>query len=562
MAVLGQSLELVSKLDYVMRSQPSINEYPIKYTELIEYLINDNLLNAPLVEQASHSASKKNIPLIHFLVQSKYLSNDQILNCCKRHLNLLADDLINYDFSQLQTTLVNVELMKRYYVLPLKYEQNLLYLGIADPTDNATITAINFHVGLAIQPLLVAATDIEKIINTYCQPHIVDIQLETALSKINNDNEELNDDHTQVSGPIVELVNRLIQDAIENKISDIHIEPYEHFCRIRFRRDGLLYEAANLASHLATSIAMRLKIMAKLNIAERRLPQDGHIQLQTESKISIRMSTCPTLFGEKIVLRILYSNTAYIDINSLGFTELQKKLFVEKISQPQGLILVTGPTGSGKTMTLYSALHYLNKIEKNISSVEDPIEIELTGINQVNVNPKIGFNFATALRTFLRQDPEIIMIGEIRDVETATIAMQAAQTGHLVLSTLHTNSAAETIHRLHSIGVSTHNMITSISLIIAQRLVRKLCSDCKILETTYQAVGCKNCHQGHNGRIGIFELIPMTEELAHLLLTDANSLTIQNHIKSNQWMQLTEAALEKINKGIISEEEMLRVLTL
>src|SRR3990167_11373159 len=279
---------------------------------------------------------------------------------------------------------------------------------------------------------------------------------------------------------VIQVVNRLLQDAILNHASDIHIEPYHQHCRIRFRSDSLLHEVATFPSPLAMQMITRLKIMANLNIAERRLPQDGHISLQNDHKIDIRISTCPTLFGEKIVLRLLNSSAIKSDIHQLGLTDTQQQLFLNKLKQPQGLILVTGPTGSGKTITLYSALHYLNKPEKNISTVEDPVEIQLPGINQVNINTKINLHFSTVLRTLLRQDPDIIMIGEIRDPETADIAIQAAQTGHLVLSTLHTNSAIETLTRLHAMKILAYNLAGSLSLIIAQRLIRTLCAHCKI----------------------------------------------------------------------------------
>lgn len=369
----------------------------------------------------------------------------------------------------------------------------------------------------------------------------------------------------QHDGSIIELVDRLIHDAIEKNVSDIHIEPYEEHCRIRFRCDGLLYIAATIAEHLAIRITTRLKIMAQLNIAERRLPQDGRIQLREPYKIDIRINTCPTLFGEKIVLRILNAKTIALDIDRLGLTIEQKKLLLNKLAQPQGLILVTGPTGSGKTVTLYSALHYLNKIEKNISSVEDPIEIELHGINQVHINPRIGLNFDTVLRTFLRQDPDIMMVGEIRDLDTATIAMQAAQTGHLVLSTLHTNSAAETITRLQSMGIATYQLISSLSLIIAQRLVRKLCEVCKEEDKSsgkisYRAKGCDHCQQGYQGRIGIFELIPMTEELVQLIWMRATSSQIAEQIRKEGWLLLYEAGMEKVYEGVTSLEEIKRVL--
>ncbi|HEX4044428.1 MAG TPA: GspE/PulE family protein [Gammaproteobacteria bacterium] len=352
--------------------------------------------------------------------------------------------------------------------------------------------------------------------------------------------------------PSIAFIDQLIQDAVNKNVSDIHIEPAREYCRIRFRRDGLLYEAASISLQLAARIKTRLKVMANLNIAERRLPQDGRIILHANA-IDIRLSTCPTLFEEKIVLRILETNRLPLDMHTLGLTEKQKMLLLAKLQQPQGLILVTGPTGSGKTLTLYSALRYLNHIEKNIVSVEDPIEIELPGISQVNVNLQIGLDFATVLRTFLRQDPDIIMLGEIRDLDTATIAMQAAQTGHLVLSTLHSNHALETLTRLQAMGVKTHQIMHALSLIIAQRLVRKLCGQC-------DGSGCLNCHHGYAGRTGIFELIPMTDNISQALLANKPMHYMKELVRAEGVMFLREAAEEKVRDGVTDEAEVERVL--
>lgn len=372
--------------------------------------------------------------------------------------------------------------------------------------------------------------------------------------------------------PLIRFVDHLIQHALQESASDIHIEPYEQICRIRYRQDGLLYEMAEIPINLVARLVTRLKVMAKLDISERRLPQDGRLQIQKEKNraIDIRINTCPTLFGEKIVLRILDANKIALDIHSLGMSETQKNLFLEKISAPQGMILVTGPTGSGKTVTLYSALHFLNTSEKNISTVEDPVEIQLNGINQVNINPKIGLHFSTILRNFLRQDPDIIMIGEIRDTETADIAIQAAQTGHLVLSTLHANSAIETITRLQSMGGTTYNLTSSISLIVAQRLIRKLCDHCKMPHTLtakklielgfketdfilYRAKGCEHCQQGYQGRIGIYEMLSITESITHAILSGTT-------IFKENFLSLREMGLEKIRQGITSLAEINRVI--
>lgn len=367
---------------------------------------------------------------------------------------------------------------------------------------------------------------------------------------------------------VVEFVDQLFQDANRNHISDIHLEPYEAYYRIRFRRDGLLYEVSTIPCQLAMRVIARIKIMANLNIAERRLPQDGRIQYHRANYIDLRVNVCPTVLGEKIVLRILDMQQISLDLHQLGLIEEQKALLLHKLSLPQGLILVTGPTGSGKTITLYSTLHYLNRIEKNIFSVEDPVEIKLPGINQVNVNPKIGLDFSTVLRTFLRQDPNIIMIGEIRDKETAGIALQAAETGHLVLSTLHTNNTLETLARLESMDLNHHHLMNTLSLIMAQRLVRKLCAHCKEPEQnshlpfdSYKAIGCKHCHQGYAGRIGVFELLPITETVVQAWTNKKTTMDIMPLLKQENWMPIWEAGLEKVRLGLTSVAELRRVVT-
>lgn len=377
--------------------------------------------------------------------------------------------------------------------------------------------------------------------------------------------------------PIVQFVDHLIAHACEQGASDIHLEPFEKNCRIRYRQDGLLYWVAELDNHFSLRVITRLKVLANLDIAERRLPQDGRIQWQGE--LILRVNTCPVLYGEKIVLRLLDNSQQALDLAKLGLTEAQRKLFLSKLDQPQGLILVTGPTGSGKTVSLYSALSYLNKQEKNISSVEDPIEIQLAGINQVAVNPKAGLEFAAILRAFLRQDPDVIMVGEIRDRETAEVAIQAAQTGHLVLSTLHTNSALETLQRLLSMQLAPYHLIHALSLIIAQRLLRKLCVHCKIPDvisaatlaslgfssqqaqlTIYRAQGCGQCRRGYKGRIAIFECLALTRELSLLMLQASNPYELQAAAVQKGFSSLQENGFEQVKAGLTSLHELKRVL--
>jgi type IV pilus assembly protein PilB len=379
---------------------------------------------------------------------------------------------------------------------------------------------------------------------------------------------------TTEDAAVVQYVQQTIMDAIQKGASDIHFEPYEKHYRIRIRIDGLLYEIATPATQFAIRLTARIKIMAQLDIAERRLPQDGRFKLQlaTPSHFDFRVSTCPTVNGEKIVIRILNPDTSALTINTLGLEPAQETIFHTALNKPHGMILVTGPTGSGKTVTLYSALNKLNLPVVNISTVEDPVEIYLAGINQVNVNSKIGLNFANVLRAFLRQDPDIIMVGEMRDLETAEIGIQAAQTGHLVLSTLHTNSAAETLTRLLNIGVPHYNIATSISLIVAQRLARRLCDHCKTVNkipapelfnlTIYVPVGCQHCTQGYKGRIGIFELLPITEKISAAILQNNSTLAISKQAQLDGMQILRDNGLSKVKQGITSLEEINRVTKL
>jgi type IV pilus assembly protein PilB len=382
--------------------------------------------------------------------------------------------------------------------------------------------------------------------------------------------------------PVVKYVNKILVDAINKGASDIHFEPYEKRYRIRYRIDGLLSEVASPPINIAGKLTARVKVMSRMDISERRVPQDGRIKLKLSKKraIDFRVNTCPTLFGEKIVLRILDPSSATLGIDALGYEPHQKDLYMKALSNPYGMILVTGPTGSGKTVSLYTGLNILNIPETNISTAEDPAEINLEGINQVNVNPKVGLTFAEALRAFLRQDPDVVMVGEIRDLETAEIAIKAAQTGHLVLSTLHTNDAPQTLTRLMNMGVPPFNIATSVSLIIAQRLGRRLCKHCKAVDdlpnevlveegfteddlqenfTIYKAVGCDQCVGGYKGRVGIYQVMPLSDEMGRLIMSGANSIDIADQAAKEGIDDLRRSALNKIKQGVISLEEANRV---
>lgn len=452
-------------------------------------------------------------------------------------------------------SIIHPDLIERYQAIPLKHEENTLFVGVTS-IDPSVLAAIGFHTGMTIRPILLKKEEHHTLLNKTIAPDTSSLhkQLKNTLCSIETDENKSNQEIDNIDEPVTQMVNQLFFDAIQNCISDIHIEPLETSSRIRYRRDGILYEAANIPLHLTSRIITRLKILSNLDIAEQRLPQDGRIQLSFQHKIDIRISTCPTLHGEKIVLRLLNNQKTLLTIDELGLSEKQKSLFLSKLNEPQGLILVTGPTGSGKTITLYSALNYLNRIEKNILSIEDPIEIELIGINQISVNTKIGLDFATILRSSLRQDPDIIMIGEIRDIETAKIAMQAAQTGHLVLATLHANSAAETLSRLKVMGVDTYSLISAVSLIIAQRLIRLSCQHCS---TTNDNL----CHQEYHGRIGIFEFLPITKEVTDITLKGGRAEKIVNYMQKTGWETLRETGLKKVQEGVTTFAEVARVIT-
>lgn len=453
------------------------------------------------------------------------------------HTHLPWFDLQQADFSLVQNGIIKHEIIQRYHVFPLSLTQHTLLLGMSAHSDTQAIPLITFHTGFTIHLAQVDEAALQAAIHTYCRPNVLYSQLAWTLSRLPPLQEETTPTTPEPADePVADYLDHLFNEAIINHASDIHIEPQSTQYRIRFRRDGLLYEAAIIPTHLAVRLITRLKILAGLNIAEKRLPQDGRLQLKRHHNIDVRLNTCPTLCGEKIALRLLDTRHLSLTIDALGMTPEQQECFTHHLSQPQGLILVAGPTGSGKTVTLYSALNKLNDPANHIVTVEDPVEIELPGINQVTVHPRIGLDFAAALRTLLRQDPDILMIGEIRDAETAAIALQAAQTGHLVLATLHANSAQDSITRLHSLGIQSSELSASLSLVIAQRLVRVLCPHCKQHNI---AIGCHHCAAGYAGRTGIYEC-----------------LTPKQQSKPT----LHEAGMQKVQAGITSHAELKRIL--
>uniref|UniRef100_UPI002FCC465B type IV-A pilus assembly ATPase PilB n=1 Tax=Pseudomonas sp. TaxID=306 RepID=UPI002FCC465B len=484
--------------------------------------------------------------------------------------------------------LVSEKLCRQHRVLPLYRRGNKLFVALSDPTNHQAVTDIQFSTGLSTEALLVEDDKLGDAIDKFFEAansgmeDLADVDLDGLdVQAVDNNKEDGVAGESADDAPVVRFVNKMLLDAIKGGSSDLHFEPYEKVYRVRFRTDGILQEIARPPIQLAPRISARLKVMAALDISERRKPQDGRIKMRISKTKSIdfRVSTCPTLWGEKIVMRILDPSSAQMGIDALGYEPGQKDLYMAALKQPQGMILVTGPTGSGKTVSLYTGLNILNTVDVNISTAEDPVEINLEGINQVNVNPKQGMDFTAALRAFLRQDPDIIMVGEIRDLDTASIAIKAAQTGHMVMSTLHTNSAAETLTRLRNMGVPSFNIATSVSLIIAQRLARKLCGYCKkevqipreaLLEEgfpenqigsfkLYRPVGCENCNGGYKGRIGIYEVVKNTPALQRIIMEEGNSIDISAQMRKDGFNDLRTSALLKAMQGITSLEEVNRV---
>ncbi|WP_289076647.1 type IV-A pilus assembly ATPase PilB [uncultured Pseudoalteromonas sp.] len=530
--------------------------------------------------------------------QQEFASTAELISKCgKIDSNDLAEqcidlfrvpyfDLKDFDPAQIPEDLIKEKLIRKHHILPLVQKGRKVYIAASDPTDYGAFENFEFSTGLSCEIVVVDYIQLDnKIEQLLDAAGSLDLSADEFKEFADLDTEGLKEttpkDDDKDDAPIIVYINKILMDAIKKGASDLHFEPYEHKYRIRFRIDGILHEVANPPNTLASKLSARIKVMSRLDIAEKRKPQDGRIKLKiTERKsIDFRVSTMPTLWGEKIVMRILDSSSAMLGIDVLGYEEDQKKLYMDALGQPQGMILVTGPTGSGKTVSLYTGLNILNQPERNISTAEDPVEINLEGVNQVQINPKAEMTFANALRAFLRQDPDVVMVGEIRDLETAEISIKAAQTGHLVLSTLHTNSAPETITRLLNMGVPAYNVASSISLIIAQRLARRLCPKCKTPETLpaeelarqgfsttqiedmtlYAPKGCENCTDGYKGRVGIYEVMQITPEIAQIIMRGGNSLEIAEVSLQAGFNNLRLSGLRKAADGLTSLAEINRV---
>ena len=560
----------------------------IALSGLAKQLVLAELLTDKSAQQAYQQAQRNRISLVNYLVQNKLVKSRQVAEIASEHFGMALLDLNCLDKETQPRGLVSEKLIRQHHALPLWRRGNKLFVGVSDPTNHQAINDIQFSSGLSTEAILVEDEKLTDAIEKFFDSHstgledLAEVDLDGVdIESIDDNNQDAVTGQDADDAPVVRFVHKMLLDAIKSGSSDLHFEPYEKTYRVRMRTDGMLREVAKPPIQLANRIASRLKVMASLDISERRRPQDGRIKMRLSKSKSIdfRVNTLPTLWGEKVVIRILDPSSAQMGIDALGYEPDQKALYMAALKQPQGMILVTGPTGSGKTVSLYTGLNILNTVDINISTAEDPVEINMEGINQVNVNPKQGLGFAQALRSFLRQDPDVIMVGEIRDLETAEIAIKAAQTGHLVLSTLHTNSAAETLTRLHNMGIQGFNIATSVSLIIAQRLARKLCSHCRrpidipreaLLKegfpaerigsfTIYEPVGCDHCNGGYKGRVGIYEVVRNTPQLQRLIMAEGNSLEIDTQMRNDGFNDLRTSGLIKAMQGITSLEEINRV---
>ena len=566
----------------MVSSAPQVKLHGLSYQ-----LVADQVLSQEKAAEAQQNAKENETPLINYLIDNQIASPIQIAQAGSVEYGFPLFDLSVFERDQIPVEYVDEDMVKKYHALPLFKRGDTLFVAISDPMNLMALDEFKYKSGLAIEPLLVEEDKLSILLESAME------EAHTAWEELTMeqdllDNLEISPDETQAmedseidEAPVVRFVNKMLLDGIRRGASDLHIEVYEKQFRVRFRMDGILHEIAAPPHTLANKITARIKVMSRMDIAERRVPQDGRIKLQVSKKraIDFRVNTCPVLHGEKIVLRILDPSSAKIGIDALGYSEGQKKLYLDALAKPYGMILVTGPTGSGKTVSLYTGLNILNTPDRNISTAEDPSEINMPGVNQVNVNPKAGLDFSSVLRAFLRQDPDIIMVGEIRDLETAEIAIKAAQTGHLVLSTLHTNDAPQTLTRLANMGVPPYNIASAVSLIIAQRLGRKLCEHCKEIDdapkealleegfredeienlTIYRQVGCDKCTGGYKGRVGIFQVMPVSEVMGRIIMEGGNAIQLADQAQAENIPDLRQSGLDKVRQGVIGLDEINRV---
>lgn len=557
------------------------------FSGYIRRLVQDNTVSQDMMQKAIDQAKRASQPLTEILVTDFNISALKIAQAVAEEFAEPLFDLDSFDAAQMPIDLVEKKLIIQHQLIPLIKRGNTLFVGMADPTRLDGLEALRFSSKLNISNVIVEQNKLTRFIAKNFQEeqnfNFGNEELILDVDTVSNTDEEDDQNTSEEEAPIVKYINKLLVDAIRMGASDLHFEPYEKSYRVRYRVDGVLREIARPPLQMANRLASRLKVMSQMDISEKRVPQDGRIKLKLSKTkaIDFRVNSLPTLFGEKLVLRILDPSSAMLGIDALGYEPDQKALFLEALQKPQGMLLITGPTGSGKTVSLYTGLNILNTEDTNISTAEDPVEINLEGINQVNVNQKVGLTFSAALKSFLRQDPDIVMVGEIRDLETAEIAIKAAQTGHMVLSTLHTNSAPETLTRLRNMGVPSFNIATSVNLVIAQRLARRLCGQCKravdipkpsLIEmgftehdltqpdfAIFEPVGCPECREGYRGRVGIYEVMKVTPTISKIIMEDGNAIQIAEAAHAAGFNNLRRSGLLKVMQGVTSLQEINRV---
>ena len=563
-----------------------------KYGGLAHQLISQGIVSEANIKKAQDESQQQKIGLVSYLVDHKLADAYHLAQMMSQAFGDPIFDLDALNVDVVPKDLVDEKIVRKFNALPLFKRGQRLFVALSDPTRVDAIDAIAFNSRLSIETVVVEEDKLKKRIESLYADTMQDFDSfsdsDLNIGFEDGEEEEGGEGETNLTdsveeAPVVKFVNKMLVDAIRMGASDLHFEPYEKTYRVRFRVDGVMQKMANPPVQLAGKIAARLKVMSQMDISERRVPQDGRIKLKLSKNkaIDFRVNSLPTLFGEKIVLRILDPSSAMLGIEALGYEPDQKEMFLEALNKPQGMLLITGPTGSGKTVSLYTGINILNTGATNISTAEDPVEINLEGINQVNVNPKVGLTFANALKSFLRQDPDIVMVGEIRDLETAEIAIKAAQTGHMVLSTLHTNSAPETLTRLKNMGVASFNIATSVNLVIAQRLARRLCTNCKkpidiprqsLLElgftdtdldnpdsVIYEPVGCNECREGYKGRVGVYEVMKVSPDISRIIMEDGNAIDIKDAAVKNGFRDLRRSGILKVLQGVTSIQEMMRV---
>ncbi len=563
-----------------------------------ELLTKAKLLTNEQLEKALEEQKQSGGRIGEHLIRLGFVTEEDILDCLSQQYGVPSINLQHFEIDESIIRLIPADVARKYQFIPVSKTGATLTVAMSDPTNVFAMDDITFITGYRVEPVVASEEALRESIDKYYgTTHAIELKKvmddlstveETALEVLEDDEEEdlaISDDEAAADeAPVVRLVNLILTDALKRGASDIHIEPYEKSYRVRFRIDGILYEIMNPPMKLRDAICSRLKILARLDIAEKRLPQDGRIKIKMKlqgklKELDYRVSTLPTLHGEKIVMRLLDKDNLMLDMTKLGFEKSSLKNFEHCIMQPYGMVLVTGPTGSGKTNTLYSAISRINTPEVNIMTAEDPVEFQLPGINQVQMKESIGLNFAAALRSFLRQDPNIVLVGEIRDFETAEIAIKASLTGHLVLSTLHTNDAPSTINRLMNMGIEPFLVATSVNLIVAQRLIRRICANCKEEEDAplqallnvgfseaeapeiqlYRGRGCDNCNQrGYKGRVGLYEVMTISEDIRELILSGATAIELRRKAMEEGMIGLRQSGLQKIRDGVTTVEEVVR----